>query len=84
MPRYRSRSNRVNFFNFFNFLTSDKISLTSDKKTAKGCWAVVLSSLSVMRLMGIDYLKRQVMVPSPLVVRLVGTAKRLLSDSRSQ
>lgn len=66
------------------FLTSDKIFLTPDKKTAKGCWAVVLSSLSVMRLMGIDYLKRQVMVPSPLVVRLVGTAKRLLSDSRSQ
>ena len=74
MPRYRSRSNRLNFFNF----------LTSDKKISKGCWAVVLSSLSVMRLMGIDYLKRQVMVPSPLVVRLLGTAKRLLSDSRSQ
>ena len=78
------RGRRSYRLNFFNFLTSDKIFLTFDKKIER------LLGVGAQQPFGYevdgdsDYLKRQVMVPSPLVVRLLGTAKRLLSDSRSQ
>ena len=77
------RGRRSYRLNFFNFLTSDKISLTSDKKFER-LLGVGAQQPFGYEVDGIDYLKRQVMVPSPLVVRLLGTAKRLLSDSRSQ
>ena len=78
------RGRRSYRLNFFNFLTSDKISLTSDKKNCERLLGVGAQQPFGYEVDGIDYLKRQVMVPSPLVVRLLGTAKRLLSDSRSQ
>ena len=68
------RSYRLNYFNF----------LTSDKKNCERLLGVGAQQPFGYEVDGIDYLKRQVMVPSPLVVRLLGTAKRLLSDSRSQ
>ena len=77
------RGRRSYRLNFFNFLTSDKIFLTSDKKIER-LLGVGAQQPFGYEVDGIDYLKRQVMVPSPLVVRLLGTAKRLLSDSRSQ
>ena len=78
------RGRRSYRLNFFNFLTSYKISLTSDKKNCERLLGVGAQQPFGYEVNGIDYLKRQVMVPSPLVVRLLGTAKRLLSDSRSQ
>ena len=79
------RGRRSYRLNFFNFLTSDKISLTSDKKNCERLLGVGAQQPFGYEIDGdSDYLKRQVMVPSPLVVRLLGTAKRLLSDSRSQ
>ena len=77
------RGRRSYRLNFFNFLTSDKIFLTSDKKIER-LLGVGAQQPFGYEVDGIDYLKRQVMVPSPLVVRLLGTAKRLLRDSRSQ
>ena len=77
------RGRRSYRLNFFNFLTSDKIFLTSDKNLER-LLGVGAQQPFGYEVDGIDYLKRQVMVPSPLVVRLLGTAKRLLSDSRSQ
>ena len=77
------RGRRSYRLNFFNFLTSDKIFLTFDKKIER-LLGVGAQQPFGYEVDGIDYLKRQVMVPSPLVVRLLGTAKRLLSDSRSQ
>ena len=79
------RGRRSYRLNFFNFLTSDKISLTSDKKNCERLLGVGAQQPFGYEIDGdSDYLKRQVMVPSPLVVRLLGTAKRLLRDSRSQ
>ena len=62
---------------------AEKSRLRRKKTLPPGATIVAIVAIEGIVVVG-DYLKRQVMVPVPLVVRLVGTEKRLLSDSRSQ